>query len=345
MDNDMTSKSSVRLALPSKGRMEGETFDFLADCGLRVNKTNPRQYTATIPAMPEVLVLFQRPRDIPVSVKAGDVDLGITGMDVIAEQIEAESDEVLIIHNALGYGGCALVLAVPNDWAEVKSVGDLRALVAERDDLRIACKYPNLVGRFLVEQAIEGCRIVAADGALEAAPGIGSADFIADITSTGTTLRDNHLKQIEGGTLIESQAALIGNRAALESRPALLATTRRLLELIEAHLRARGQYMIWANMRGASAAEIAERVFTQTNLGGLQGPTIAPVYTREGAGNGWFAINVVASEERLYPTIEQIRAIGGSGVVVSPVTYIFEERPARYLALLEAVGVSEEALA
>jgi ATP phosphoribosyltransferase len=110
-------------------------------------------------------------------------------------------------------------------------------------------------------------------------------------------------------------------------------------------LRARGQYMIWANMRGQSAEAVAGRIFSQSDLGGLQGPTIAPVYTRDGDGNGWFAVNIIASADRLYPTIEQIRAIGGSGVVVTPVTYIFEERPARYLALLEAVGVSEEALA
>ena len=342
MDDDRANPTA-RIALPSKGRMEGETLTFLENCGLRVNKTNPRQYTATIPAMPEVQVLFQRARDIPVSVQTGAVDLGISGMDVIAEALDGEENDVLIIHDALGYGQCALVLAVPQEWPEVTSVDDLRALADERKNLRIACKFPNLVSRFLAENAIEDCQILAFDGALEVAPSIGSADLIVDITSTGTTLRDNHLKQIEGGTIIQSQAALIGNRAALQSRPGLLTTTRRLLELIEAHLRATGQYMIWANMRGESAEAIARRVFEQTDLGGLQGPTIAQVYTRKGGGNGWFAINIVVPENRLYPAIEQIRAIGGSGVIVSPITYIFEERPARYTALLEAAGVDREA--
>jgi len=344
MDDNPRDEPRVRIALPSKGRMESETLSFLADCGLKVDKTNPRQYTATIPAMPEVLLLFQRASDIPVSVQAGDVDIGITGLDLIADKLGDEADDVLLIHDALGYGQCALVLAVPVEWAEVRSVGDLRAFTAKRGDLRVATKHRHLVERFLADHAIDDCRVVAADGALEAAPGIGYADFIADVTSTGTTLRDNHLKQIEGGTLVESQAALIGNRSALESRPELLATTRGLLELIEAHLRARGQYMIFANMRGESAEMVAERVHNQPSLGGLQGPTIAPVYTRDGGGNGWYAINVVASADRLYATIEQIRAIGGSGVVVTPVTYIFEERPARYQALLEAVGAEEKAL-
>lgn len=342
--DDYPPNSSVRVALPSKGRLEGETLDFLDECGLRLNKTNPRQYTATIPALPEALVLFQRARDIPLSVRAGDVDLGITGLDVIIDKLSDEFDDVLVIHDALGYGHCKLVLAVPVEWTGVNSADDLRTFAAKQQGLRVATKHQNLVERFLDERAIEGCRVVAAAGALEAAPGIGSADFIADVTSTGTTLRDNHLKQIEGGTLIESQAALIGNRAALQSRPELLATTRRLLELVEAHLRARGQYMIWANVRGESAEAVAERVFSQPSLGGLTGPTIAPVYARDEVENGWFAINIVASADRLYPTIEQVRTIGGSGVVVSPVTYIFEERPARYLALLEAVGVGEEAL-
>ena len=80
-------QEQIRIALPSKGRMEQETLDFLAGCGLRVHKPNPRQYTATIPALPHVLLLFQRARDIPLSVAAGDVDLGITGYDALVDTI------------------------------------------------------------------------------------------------------------------------------------------------------------------------------------------------------------------------------------------------------------------
>jgi hypothetical protein len=95
-------QEQIRIALPSKGRMEEETLNFLAGCGLRVNKTNPRQYTATLPALPGVLVLFQRARDIPVSVAAGDVDLGITGYDALAETLNEMPDSVIVIHEALG---------------------------------------------------------------------------------------------------------------------------------------------------------------------------------------------------------------------------------------------------
>jgi ATP phosphoribosyltransferase len=328
---------NIRLALPSKGRMEAETLDFLAGCGLHVNKRNPRQYTATMPALPDVQVFFQRARDVPLSVAAGDIDLGITGYDALAELPTAA--DVIIVHEALGYSQCSLVLAVPDAWDDVRTVADL-ARKANGSGLRVATKYPNAVTRFLAGAGTTNVRVVSADGALESAPIVGYADFIADITSTGTTLRENRLRQLEDGTILDSQAILIGNRAALAERPDLLEATRHMLEFIEAHLRAAGQHMIFANVRGASMEDVAQRIFGQPGLGGLQGPTIAPMITREHSGN-WWAINIVTHAARLYDVIRQIRAIGGSGVVVTPVTYIFEEQPARYQRLLAALESEE----
>jgi ATP phosphoribosyltransferase len=329
----------IRIALPSKGRMETETLDFLAGCGLRVHKPNPRQYTATIPAMPHVLLLFQRARDIPLSVAAGDVDLGITGYDALEETINGGRESVVIIHEGLGYGECALVIAVPEDWADVQNMDDLARKAAERP-LRLATKYVNSTERFLAASGVNNVRLVSADGALESAPIVGYADFIADLTSTGTTLHENRLRAVDGGTIIESQAILIGNRGALATHPDVLETTRQMLEFIEAHLRARSQYMIFANVRGASMDDIRARVFAQPDLGGLQGPTIAPMITRQENGH-WWAINLVTNAHKLYDVIRQIRAIGGSGVVVTPVTYIFEETPERYQRLLAALPNEE----
>ena len=331
--------AQIRLALPSKGRMEAETLEFLAGCGLRVDKRNPRQYTATLPALPGVLVLFQRARDIPVSVAAGDVDLGITGYDALAEMADPDSDAIVTIHEALGYGECALVVAVPDDWDDVRTASDL-ARRASQQRLRVATKYPRLVGRFLQQAGAESVRVVSADGALESAPTVGYADFIADITSTGTTLRENRLRPLDDGVIVTSQATLVGSRAALSTRDDVLQVARQMLEYIEAHQRARGQYMIFANMRGESAEGVAQRVFSQPDLGGLQGPTVSPMITRQDVGN-WWAINLVTSAEKLYSAIQQIRAIGGSGVVVTPVTYIFEELPARYQRLLAAIERKE----
>lgn len=333
----MAASSEIRIALPSKGRMEDETLAFLGRCDLRVDKTNPRQYSARIPTLPNVQVLFQRARDIPKSIVAGDVDLGITGYDVLIDALGADEDGVLVIHEALGYGECELVIAVPDGWDTVSDLEGLAAKIADQGELRIATKHVNATRRFFADQGIDGIRVVGADGALEAAPTIGYADLVADITSTGTTLRENGLKPLADGSIIRSEAVLIGNRAALETREDVLATTSHLLEFIEAHLRARGQYLVFANMRGETAEEVAGRIFGQTDLGGLQGPTVSPVITPHRA-EGWWAINIVVRSERLYRAVQQIRAVGGSGVVVTPVTFIFEESPARYQRLLVELG-------
>src|SRR5512139_1946960 len=113
----------IRLSLPSKGRLAEDSLGFLERCGLRVYKPNPRQYEASLPALPDLAVLFQRPGDIVVSVRDGSVDFGITGMDVIAER-RGENGELMVLHDALGFGSCGLSLAVPESWAEVNTVAD-----------------------------------------------------------------------------------------------------------------------------------------------------------------------------------------------------------------------------
>ena len=336
----METVRDVRLALPSKGHLEAETLNFLTACGLHVNKTNPRQYSARISTLPQLLLLFQRVRDIPRSVAAADMDLGIAGYDTVVEALGPEAEGVVVLHDDLGFGECELVVAVPETWHWVNDIHDLRAWSQQQPRLRVATKHANLARRFLDAHGLERIEVVTSDGALEAAPAVGYADLIIDLTSTGTTLRDNHLKPLADGTVIRSTAVLIGNRASLQDRPEVLANALHLLEFIEAHQRAAGQYLVFANMRGASAAEVADLMFSQTNLGGLQGPTISPVITRDQAG-GWWAVNIVVSARDLYRAVQQLRAIGGSGVVVTPATYIFEECPARAQRLLRSLGKQE----
>ena len=334
----------IRIALPSKGRLEEPTLAFLAACGLAVEKTNPRQYVARIPALPGVTVLFQRAGDIPLSVRDGGVDFGITGYDVVMERLDHDPN-VLILHEALHYGHCDLVLAVPESWP-VETMEELAALAQSRaregHPLRIATRFPHLVGRFLQEHGIPAFQLVVSEGTLEVAPSIGYADLIADLTTTGTTLHDNRLRPLRDGIILHAQACLIANRKALRTRPEVLAVARQLVEFFEAHLRAEGHYMLFANMRGESAEAIARRLFTQTDLGGLQGPTISRVYVRE-EDPGWFAIHIIVRKDRLNEAIRQLRAIGGSGVVVAPVTYIFEEEPPRWQRVLDQLREAEEA--
>lgn len=336
----MDQHTDIRLSLPSKGRLAQAALDFLAACGLEVEKPNPRQYAARIPVLPRLTVLFQRPGDIVVSVRDGSVDLGITGIDVVAER-QGDNGAVLVLHDALNFGHCRLCLAVPEEWETVHTMADLavhaRALARP---LRVATKFPRLTSDFLNRHAVTRYSLINVEGTLEVAPAIGYADLIADLVSSGQTLRDNRLRPLDDGTITHSQAGLIANRAALQSRPEVLDVARKLLEFTEAHLRAVDHLAVFANMRGESPQAIAKQIFAQDTIGGLQGPTISPVVVRDGNPN-WYAVHIVVRREQLFQAVAELRAIGGSGVVVAPVTYIFEEEPARYRAMMEALEEGE----
>jgi ATP phosphoribosyltransferase len=336
----MKNRTDIRLALPSKGRLEAESQKFLADCGLGVLKPNPRQYQAGMPAVPSLTVLFQRPGDIVVGVRQGSLDFGIAGRDMIEEK-QGEGGDIIILHDALGFADCSLVLAVPEDWKDVRTVTELAGKAADMPKagkpLRVATKYPVLTARFLEEKKVAPFELISSEGTLEVAPAIGYADMISDLVETGTTLRDNHLRPLEEGRILRSQACLIANRAALKSRPEVLDAAHTLLEYIEARLRAQEAFLIFANIRGTSKAEIAAKVFAQTDLGGLQGPTICEVFTRKAGATEWFAVNIVVRREKIMQAVQELRAIGGSGVVVSPVSYIFEEEPSRFARLRKAM--------
>ncbi len=332
-------RSDIRLALPSKGRLEGDSLDFLAACGLRIYKPNPRQYQATIPAIPGLAVLFQRPADIVVGVHTGSIDFGLAGLDVVEEK-RGDDGDVLILHDALGFGACSLTLAVPEDWSATDLQGARRHIqtaIAPRP-VRVATKYPTLTARYLADHGLAPFELIDAEGTLEVAPAIGYADLISDLVSSGQTLRDNRLAPLADGVVLQSQACLIANRAALKARPEALAIARELLEFMEAHLRAEHYFMVTANMRGDSPESLAHLMFTQTELGGLQGPTISPVVPRAPGDTRWFAVNVVVRKDHISSAVTQLRSIGGSGVIVSPVTYIFEEEPQRYKAMLDALS-------
>jgi ATP phosphoribosyltransferase len=280
-------------------------------------------------------VIFQRPGDIVVSVRQGSLDFGITGLDVIEER-RGPNRDILILHDSLGFGYCSLSLAVPEAWKMVTDLASLKEYCRSLGrPLRVATKFPVLTERFLDKHQLPHT-LIAAEGTLETAPTIGYADVISDLVSSGQTLQDNRLRPLPDGVIQRSQAALIANRKTLQTRPEALEMGRRLLEYIEAHLRAEGNLLVTANMRGDSPEDIAQKMFTQTVVGGLQGPTISPVIVRD-ATTKWYSVTVVVRRDQLPLAIGELRSIGGSGIIVSPVTYIFEEEPPRYKAMLEAL--------
>jgi len=308
--------------------------------GLPIFKPNPRQYQATIPAIPDLSVIFQRAGDIVVSVRQGSVEFGITGLDAIEEK-RGDNGEVLILHDHLGFGQCALKLAVPESWSDVIDLATLRQKAAQLPHpLRVATKFPLLTGRFLQSHAIPHT-LIAAEGTLETAPNIGYADIIADLVSSGQTLQDNRLRPLIDGEILRSEAALIANRQALKTNPAVLDMGRQLLEYVEAHLRAKENLLVIANMRGESPSQIAQAMFTKQVIGGLQGPTISPVLVRD-RNQSWFSVTIVVRRDQLTQAIAELRSIGGSGIIVTPVTYIFEEEPPRYKAMLASLERLED---
>jgi ATP phosphoribosyltransferase len=332
-------QEAIRLALPSKGRLAEDALNLLARSGLRVHKPNPRQYMAGIPSLPSLSVLFQRAGDIAVSVHDGTVDFGITGMDVVAERSESKIEQAnptLILLPDLGFGSCNLYCIVPEAWETVRSMKDLSDVQEELGrPLRIATKFPNLTRPFFNRFGFADIQLISAEGTLEIAPSIGYADLIVDLVSTGITLRDNRLRPLDDGLILHSEACLIANRRRLTDRHDVLNVAKQLLEFIVANMRAEENVAIFANVRGASPASVAELIFSQQVISGLQGPTISPVITRND-GN-WHAVNIIVRKDQLAQAISELRQIGGSGVVVMPVNFIFEEEPPAYKEMLKAL--------
>lgn len=343
-DGRFSERNEIRFGLPSKGRMATDTLELLKDCQLSVKQVNPRQYVANIPQLSGLEVWFQRPKDIVRKLLSGDLDLGIVGLDTVSEYGQG-SEDLIIVHEALEYGDCRLSLAIPKYgiFENINSIQDLAKMPqwTEAKPLRVATGFTYLGPKFLRENGLEHVSFSTADGALEAAPAMGIADAILDLVSSGTTLRENNLKEIEGGVVLESQAVLLASRKSLIQRKGALDTTHEILERLEAHLMAVGQFTVTANMRGNSAQEVAERVLSQTSLSGLQGPTISPVFCKRDGKvvADYYAIVICVPKKSLYKSVQQLRAIGGSGVLISPLTYIFDEETPRWNQLLKELGL------
>lgn len=205
---------TVTLALPSKGRLKEETMAVLARAGLPVAPPkDERRYRAHIEGRDDIEVAFLSASEISRELGQGTVDLGVTGEDLIRETIPDWEARVKI-GARLGFGRADVVVAVPEAWLDVDTMADLDDVAADFRQrhgrrLRIATKYWRLTQQFFSAQhGIQVYRIVESLGATEGAPAAGSADVIVDITTTGSTLRANHLKVLDDGVILRSQACL-----------------------------------------------------------------------------------------------------------------------------------------
>ena len=261
--------SNLRLALPSTGALFEGTSKLFSDCGLGIRRANSRRYTADIPQLPGVDVLFQRQSDITIEIDGGSADIGIVGLDRYYES-RLERGGTVLIHKDLGFGNSKLVIAVPDAWIAVTSMADLADIALEfrskGRDLRIASKYQRLVKRFLNQNDVNYVSMVHVSGGLEAAPVIGYADVIADITATGRTLRENDLRILVDGTVIESQSVMVGNARTLANDQEKLQYIRQILGKIDANLRTSDNQSISAKLEGQSQGETTPQPIQQPEL-------------------------------------------------------------------------------
>jgi len=223
---------TLTLGLPSKGRLREETLARFAAAGLAVAE-NPdqRAYRASIAAEPGVEVRFLSAGEIAGELASGALDMGVTGQDLLAENV-ADLESRIGIAARLGYGHADVVVAVPEVWYDVRTMADLEDVAADfrarhGRRLRIATKYWRLTQEFFSRtHSIQVYRIVESLGATEGAPASGQADVIVDITTTGSTLRANHLRVLDDGVILRSQACLATAIAARD--PADAATLERI---------------------------------------------------------------------------------------------------------------------
>lgn len=212
--------STITIALPSKGRMKEDASAIFERAGLPIVAVgNERSYRGKIDGHDDIEIAFLSASEIAREIGAGTVDFGVTGEDLIREGL-ADADRKVEIAARLGFGHADVVVAVPEIWLDVDTMADLGDVAADFRSrhgrrLQIATKYWRLTQQhFSSQHGIQLYRIVESLGATEGAPAAGQADIIVDITSTGSTLKANHLKILSDGVILKSEACLVRARKA-----------------------------------------------------------------------------------------------------------------------------------
>jgi len=213
------SASALIVAVPSKGRLKDQAAEMFERAGMPLRvKGHERGYRGQFEGVDGVEVEYTSAAEIVHQLKAGRVHLGITGEDLVRETL-ADVDATVDFLKPLGFGHADVVVAVPDCWLDVARMADLEDVAAQFTRahgrrLRVATKYMNLTRRFFANKGVTGYRIVESVGATEATPASGTSELIVDITTTGTTLKANHLKVLEDGLILKSQAHLFAAQSA-----------------------------------------------------------------------------------------------------------------------------------
>lgn len=277
----------LRIAVQSKGRLYEDTMALLAEADIKVSSSK-RTLLVQSSNFP-VEVLYLRDDDIPQSVAGGVADLGIVGEN---EFVEREEDAVVV--RRLGFSKCRLSLAIP------KSV-DYSGL-SWFEGKKIATSYPNILRKFMKENGVEA-DIHVITGSVEIAPGIGLADGIFDIVSSGSTLVSNNLQEV--AVVMKSEALLIANRNMDDAKKAIL---DELLFRIEAVKSAEDKKYVLMNVPSDKVKDVV------SVLPGAKSPTVMPL-----AQEGWSSVHTVIDESRFWEIISKLKELGAQGILVVPV--------------------------
>ena len=279
-------KSRLRLAIQKSGRLSEDSIKLLKDCGIDLRNVKDRLKTESDNFPLEIF--FLRDDDIPEYVSDGVADIGIVGENVVYEK----NKQVEVVEK-LGFGKCRLCFAVD------KSIDYSKNYL---QDKRIATSYPVLVQKYLVENNIKAT-IHEISGSVEIAPGIGLADAVCDLVSSGSTLFMNGLKEVE--TILKSEAVLIRNNNLNKEQEKLLA---KILFRIQAVKKAKNNKYILLNAPNNKLNEIVAL------LPGMKSPTVSPLAT-----DGWSSVHSVLNENDFWNIIEQLKEHGAQGILVVPI--------------------------
>ena len=283
----------IKIAVPSKGRISDPSIELLERAGLGlIDKNNRKLISETFNE--NIEVMFARASDIPEFVNDGVADMGITGVDLIKEN-EADVCELL----DLRFGKTKLVLAAPED-SGIDSVGDIR------EDMKIATEFPVLTEKYLKENDLD-LKIVKLSGSTEAAPFIGIADLITDLTSTGTTLKMNHLKIID--TILDSSIMLIANNESLKNKKELIESVSTSIKGV---LDAARKKLIMMNVDEADLNKVKD---VMPSMGGL---TISEVLSEKRT----VAVQAVIDEKEVFDLVNDLRNAGARDILVVPIERI-----------------------
>ncbi len=284
----------VRIALQKSGRLAEESLSLLRRCGLHIERSKDQLF-CRVKELP-IDILMIRDDDIPGFVSSGICDLGIVGENVFAEEQGGDPALSARIVERLGFSFCRLAMAVPE-------ASDFRAL-KDLAGKTIATSYPRLLQSALREQGLEA-KILHMTGSVEVAPRLKIADAICDIVASGATLAANGLREIE--TLLRSEALLIRNMKTLcEAKEEII---KRLLGRMRGALQAEDSKYIMLHAEQARLAEVVRL------LPGAESPTVLPLQ----GGGGKVAVHAVCREAVFWETLEKLKEVGASSILVLPI--------------------------